>query len=198
MKAWIASLTSGAFVAQMMCASVAFAGTTTSPTAGPVVNEAAQKGGGSLNAKPDAGGIMPCLLTCYLGPRVGVEYNEGRAVSTMEWLQLVARIGTLILAFKAMGGTTMSEYAKENGLDSRPIPAPKGNAASKGGITACLVTCYMGPRVALERNEGRKIRSKEIWLIIPILNLIAAILMGLEAYNGMTMTQIARDEGLDG
>ena len=35
-------------------------------------------------------------------------------------------------------------------------------------------------------------------MIIPILNLVAAILMGLEAYNGMTMTQIARDEGLDG
>jgi hypothetical protein len=199
MKSWIAAFTTGVFAASAMLSGEAFAAQPTPGT--PVVVMAAAPGGGSLNAKPDAGGITPCFINCYLGPRTGTEYNEGRGIATMEWLQLVpgiSGIARIILGLQAYQGKTMSEFAKENAMDSRPIPAPKGNVASKGGITACLVTCYFGPRVAFERNEGRKIRSKEIWLIIPILNIVAAVLMGLEAYNGKTMTQIARDEGLDG
>lgn len=202
MKSWIAAVTSGAFAAQILCASVAYAGTpNTVPTVDVGTTQATQQGGGaaSANAKPDAGGITPCLLNCYLGPRVGPEYNEGRGIATMEWIALVIGLARLIPALQAYQGKTMSEWAKENAMDSRPIPPARGGAnVNKGGITACLVSCYMGPRVAFERNEGRKIRSKEIWLIIPILNIVAAILMGLEAYNGKTMTQIAKDEGLDG
>lgn len=200
MKSWIAAITSGAVTAQLMFAGSAFAvpSSSTSPTVIETSATAQQDGSGSLNAKPDAGGITPCFINCYIGPRSGLEYNEGRGIATMEWISLVFSPARLIMALQAYQGKTMSEWAKENAMDSRPIPAPKGNAASKGGITACLVTCYFGPRVAFERNEGRKIRSKEIWLVIPILNVVAVILMGLEAYNGKTMTQIARDEGLDG
>jgi len=202
MKSWIAAITSGAFAAQMLCAGAAFAGNpSTSPTVdvGTVTNADSSGNAPSANAKPDAGGFAPCLMNCYLGPRVGTEYNEGRNFSTMEILQLVASIGRIILAAQAYGGKTMTEYAKENTLDSRPIPPPHPRTAvtEKGGITSCLVACYFGPRVAFERNEGRHIRTYEILAIIPIVNLIVAILGGLEAYNGKTMTQIAKDEGLD-
>lgn len=200
MKSWIAAVTSGAFVAQVLCASVAFAGTpgtSTVDTGSPSQAAQSAPSAASANAKPDAGGITPCLLNCYIGPRVGPEYNEGRGIATMEWIGLVISLARIIPALQAYQGKTMTEWAKENAMDSRPIPPPHGSNVNKGGITACLISCYFGPRVALERNEGRKMRSKEIWLIIPILNIVAAILMGLEAYNGKTMTQIAKDEGLD-
>ena len=198
MKSWIASVTSTAFVAQMMLGSVAFAATPGGPTlAEPVINEAtAQQAGGALNAKPDAGGLTPCLLTCYLGPRTGLEYNEGRGVATMEWIALVIGLARIIPALQAYQGMSMTQWAKENAMDSRPIPSPKGNVESKGGISACLIACYLGPRPAMERNEGRKLRSKEVLAIF--LPIIFVPLIALEAYNGKTMTQIAQDEGLDG
>lgn len=196
MKSWVAAFTAGLFLSNMAMASVAFAGTPSRST-DPVpvgVETHDAPAAPSANAKPDAGGVTPCLLECYLGPRVGTEYNEGRNFSTMELLQLVAGIGRIILAAEAYQGKTMTEFAKENSIDSRPIPPPHGaEAANKGGITACLVSCYLGPRVALERNEGRKIRTYDILRLV----VIGTILEGLEAYNGKTMTQIARDEGLD-
>lgn len=194
MKTWIASLTATAFVANMMVGT-ALAATSTSTTS-PRVPEGieTQQASTYANAKADAGGITPCLLECYLGPRVGAEYNEGRNFSTMEILQLVANIGRIILAAQAYQGKTMTEYAKENNLDSRPIPQAHGANATKGGITACLIACYLGPRVALEHNEGRKVRTYDILRLI--LN-IGTLLEALEAYNGKTMTQIVKDEGLD-
>lgn len=197
MKSWIAALTSGAFAAQMIVVVPAYAAAPATQVQPTIIETAAAQQGGALNAKPDAGGLTPCLLNCYVGPRVGTEYNEGRGVSTMEWIALLTGVARLILAAQAYQGKTMSEYAKETGIDSRPIPAPSASGAEKGGIGSCLVACYLGPRVAFERNEGRKIRSKEIWLLIPILNIVAVVLLALEAYNGKTMTQIAREEGLD-
>ena len=194
MKSWIAAITAGAFLGTSL-GGVAFAAGPSSTAHEPVSVEAqAAPASASANAKPDAGGITPCLLECYLGPRVGTEYNEGRNFSTMEILQLVVGIGHIILAAQAYQGKTMTEYAKENSLDSRPIPPPHGQVAAKGGISACLIACYLGPRVAFEKNEGRKIRTYDILRLITI----GTILEGLEAYNGKTMTQIAKDEGLDG
>ena len=172
MKSWIASLTLGFFL----------------------FSSVAANGAAAVNAKPDAGGFTPCLLTCYLGPRVGTEYNEGRGVATMEWLQLLFGVGRLVLAVEAYQGKTMSDFAKENALDTRPIPAARGKIDEKGGFGACLIAMYLGPRVAFERNQGRKVRGKDILCIVLG---IGTLLQAVEAYDGQTMTQIARDEGLD-
>jgi hypothetical protein len=196
MKSWIAAFTSGAVAAYMtFTGTVAFAAAPGTASTGNVSKSEAAAAGApaSANAKPDAGGFAPCLLTCYLGPRVGTEYNEGRGVGLMEWLQLVY-VGKFVLAFSAMGGTTMSDYAKENSLDSRPIPPPHGKVEKPGGFGACLIAFYLGPRVAFEHNQGRGIRVKD-WLVLVY---IGGLLQALEAYSGKTMTQIAKDEGLDG
>ncbi|HVO30901.1 MAG TPA: hypothetical protein VMV18_09195, partial [bacterium] len=179
MKSWIAAFTVGAFVANVGLSSAALAAPRISSPEPVGVETSAAPAAPAANAKPDAGGITPCLLECYLGPRVGAEYNEGRNFSTMEILQLVANIGRIILAAQAYQGKTMTDYAKENALDSRPLPSAHGPNASKGGISACLIACYLGPRVAFEHNEGRKIRTYDILRLI--LN-IGGILESLEAY----------------
>ena len=164
----------------------------------PVLAQAVQAEGLALNAKPDAGGLTPCLLTCYLGPRVGAEYNEGRGIATIEWISLFFFPARIVPALQARKGKTMTEWARENELDSRPIPPPKGGDAQvKGGWGTCLVGFCLGPRVAFERNEGRQVRTREILLFVPVVNVVAGVLMGLESYNGKTMSQIAQDEGLD-
>lgn len=165
----------------------------------PVLTEAtAQQSAGALNAKPDAGGLTPCLLTCYLGPRVGTEYNEGRSVATMEWISFVFFPARIISGVKAYQGTTMTEWALDNAIDARPIPPPKGSATAPGGAAACFIGACLGPRPAFERNEGRRLRTKEILLFVPVVNIVMAFVLGLEAYHGKTMSQIAQDEGLDG
>lgn len=164
----------------------------------PVLAQAQQAEGLALNAKPDAGGLTPCLLTCYLGPRVGAEYNEGRGIATIEWVSLFFFPARIVPALQARKGKTMTEWARETQIDSRPIPPPKaGETTEKGGTKACLIGFCLGPRVAFERNEGRRVRTREILLFVPVVNVIAAVLMGLESYNGKTMSQIAQDEGLD-
>ena len=163
-----------------------------------LVGATAQQAGGALNAKPDAGGLTPCLLTCYLGPRVGPEYNEGRGIATIEWVSLFFFPARIVPAIQAYQGKTMTEWAKETEIDTRPIPPPRGESTGKGGMAGFLLGCYLGPRVAFERNEGRRVRTREILLFIPVVNVVTSVLMGLEAYSGKTMTQIAQDEGLDG
>src|SRR5688500_11613255 len=202
MKSWVAAITGGAVCATMICSSHATYAASAPATPAPIVVidvDEQNPGGGHANAKPDAGGFVPCLLTCYIGPRVGHEYNEGRNVMMLEWLGLLGAVRFLIniiLGLQAMSGKTMSEWSKENMLDSRPIPpAGKGRGRpDKGGIVACIISCYLGPRVAFERNEGRDIRMNELLALIPFIGLIFIILMALEAYNGKTMTQVAIDE----
>lgn len=166
----------------------------------PVLLQALQAEGLALNAKPDAGGLTPCLLTCFLGPRVGPEYNEGRGIATIEWVSLFFFPARIVPALQARKGKTMTEWVRENELDSRPIAPPKSEdpTTRKGGFTTCLIGFCVGPRVAFERNEGRRLRTREILLFVPVVNVVAGVLMGIESYNGRTMSQIAQDEGLDG
>jgi len=214
MRAWIAAITVGLFCAQSCLTGQAWAATR--PAAAPVVAEQAPAPspnpvGDALTPEGQpAGGIVPCLLTCYIGPRTGLEYNEGRKVSQIEWIELIAtlvpfvgfliRMGIRLVtgALPAMGGKTMTEWVGENpGLDTRPIPPPPGPSATRGGASACFIACCLSPRNAYERNESRRTRSKEVFLFIPLINIVFIILIGLEAFNGKTMTQIAQEEGLD-
>lgn len=211
MKSWIAALTFGLFAAQCGLADCGYAATrpatyeqAPAPPAPPPPNDVLSPAG------QQPGGIVPCLLTCYLGPRAGLEYNEGRKIATIEWIELLVMLvpfagpllhfGIILVmdALPAMNGKTMSEWVVENQTDTRPIPPPAGGpSATKGGFLACLTACCLSPRVSYERNESRKIRTKELLLLIPIVNIVFIILIGLEAFNGKTMTQVALEEGLD-
>ena len=67
----------------------------------------------------EKGGCLPFLGSCCLGPRIGLEMNEGKRVRTLEWVRLVPIVGLfahLWISVEAFQGKTMSEIAKEENL----------------------------------------------------------------------------------
>ncbi|MDO9575904.1 MAG: hypothetical protein Q7J55_05200 [bacterium] len=82
----------------------------------------------------DKGGCMPAALGCFLGPRIGLEYNEGKPVETTEWLRLVG-IGVLINDYEAF---------------------------QKNGPVGCLLENFVGPRVG-RQYDYRNVRILE-WI----------------------------------
>ncbi len=144
------------------------------------------------------GGVGPCLATCCFGPRTGLEINEGSNVRFTEWLRLVPMVGTVIplySGYEGWTGKTMTKVAAEEKLGGQRVQAaaPK----SKGGLWPAVVSVCWGPRVGLEMNEGRKIRTMELMMLIPVVNVIPLVVISSEAMGGKTMSQVAADEGLD-
>ena len=141
------------------------------------------------------GGVMPFLASCCIGPRVGLEMNEGSQVRNMEWIAVAVNIftgaGGIINGIEPAMGKTMNEARAQEGLGGRAVraAAPK----EKGGVLPFLAGCCLGPRVGLELNDGRDIRFIEWLSIIPLVRLVPAI----EAASGKTMSEIAVAEGLD-
>lgn len=143
------------------------------------------------------GGLGPCLASCFLGPRIGLEMNEGSKIRNAEWLALVASLvagmGWAVNMWDPMNGKSMNQIRRTENLGGVAVTAraPK----QKGGLGAGLAGCCFGPRVGLELNDGRKIRTMEwIGLVIPG---VPQLLIGFEAMQGKTMSQIAAAEGLD-
>ncbi len=93
------------------------------------------------------GGVYPCMLSLLCGPRIGLEYNEGKPVRTQEWLQIIG-IGTIWILV-------------ENTM--------------KNGCTGCIYS-FAGPRVGYEANQ-RKIRIVQECLpvFLPLLRVLPAI-----------------------
>jgi hypothetical protein len=67
---------------------------------------------------------------------------------------------------------------------------------SKGGVGPCLASCCIGPRVGLEMNDGRKIRTLEWLTLVPVVNIVTILMQCYEAYQGKTMSEIAAAEKL--
>ena len=127
---------------------------------------------GASTAAEEKGGLGPMLGSCCLGPRIGLEMNEGKEVEIMEVLPLIPYAGGVFrlwlsydYGYKAAGG--------------------------KGFLASCCI----GPRVGKQFNE-RKVRSLEKLYPIPIVNLYPWIVIGLEAYSGKTMIEIEEAENL--
>ena len=131
------------------------------------------------------GGIGPALGSCLIGPRVGLEMNEGNdEIYLSEWI--------------ALGGSMVSGSATG-------VLAPLGSAIYTGsraymaydmggqsnGLEGALASYFLGPRVGKELHY-RKIRKNE-WLQLCC---IGRIFIVAEAYNGKTMTEIEIEEGL--
>jgi len=68
-------------------------------------------------AQENKGGIMPAAVSCLVGPRVGLEMNEGKPVEMMEWL------GIWIFPLRALPGWNDS------------------------GVIGAIIGLYLGPRV---------------------------------------------------
>jgi len=120
----------------------------------------------------EKGGVMPCLASCLIGPRVGLEMNEGKKIEMIEWAY-------------AFGG-----YVPIIGTCVRPVTSYM-IGGKENGVTGFFASCCIGPRVGAELDQ-RKIRMKE-WLQFCC---IGRILISLEAYQGQTMTAIEKKEGL--
>ena len=118
------------------------------------------------------GGAGPCLASCCLGPRIGLEMNEGVKIELVEFLQLVPAVNGAIRLWIAY------DYGYKN-----------------AGMSGCLASYCIGPRVGKEFNE-RKIRTMEYLRLIPIINLYPYIVTGMEAMGGRTMTEIEEEENL--
>ncbi len=124
----------------------------------------------------EKGGVMPCLASFFIGPRVGLEMNEGKQIETIEWIHFgsnfVPYVGLVVKAY-----TSYEIGGKTNGA---------------GGFFA---SCCIGPRVGAELNY-RKIRTLEWLRLVPCINIYPFIKIPLEAYQGKTMTEIEQKEGL--
>ena len=66
----------------------------------------------------------------------------------------------------------------------------------KGGCLPFLGSCCLGPRIGLEMNEGRQVRTLEWLLLVPYVGLFTRLWMSIEAYDGKTMSEIAAEENL--
>lgn len=101
-------------------------------------------GSGGSGAK---GGCGPGCVALFIGPRVGLEMNDGKPVETAEWLRLIG-IGILINNCEAF---------------------------QQNGCVGCLLENFLGPRVGRQYHY-RNVRVMEwIQLVVsPIPQLIMA------------------------
>jgi len=73
----------------------------------------------------EKGGIVPGLASCCLGPRVGLEMNEGKPIETMEIIGLFIPLVRAVPGFQA------------------------------NGFTGCLYGYCLGPRVGAQLNQRK-------------------------------------------
>lgn len=71
------------------------------------------------------GGMMPAAASCLLGPRIGLEMNEGSSIRTEEWVN----------AFL--------------------FPIVPFEAFDKNGMKGCLTSCFICPRAGLEIKDRK-------------------------------------------
>ena len=133
------------------------------------------------------GGFGPCAASCLLGPRVGLELNEGQDIHTSEWVAFAgSMLGSGLSADPGLGSAIF--------LGTRAYMAyDRGYKAN--GMSGCITSFFLGPRIGNELDT-RRIRDKEWLLLIPCVNLYPAISIPLEAFDGQTMTMIEKREGL--
>jgi hypothetical protein len=127
-----------------------------------------------VSAVQAAGGPVPCLATCFFGdPRIGLYMNDGKSIETDDWISLV---------LNAVGGWG-SIY---NGF--------KSYEASNNGTSFCVG--YIWGRRAGTEFKTTKLRTKEVLMCVPVLNIYPCVAIPLEALSGKTMSQVIQEEGL--
>lgn len=71
------------------------------------------------------GGVTPGMASCCLGPRIGLEMNEGIPIRTEEWINAFI------------------------------FPIVPFEAYDKVGFKGCLASCFLGPRVGMQLKERK-------------------------------------------
>lgn len=124
----------------------------------------------------EKGGVAPCLATCFFGDtRIGLYMNEGKPIETDDWITLIGNV-----ASRYAVGSLYSGY--------------KAYEASNSGKGFCVGFLW-GRRAGSEINTT-KLRSKEILLCIPVIQLYPCVVIPLEAFDGKTMSEVIQEEGL--
>ena len=95
-------------------------------------------------AEAKKGGVMPGLTSCIVGPRVGLEMNEGKSVKMVEWLGLF--------------GPLRLYTAYETGYKTN-------------GIQGFAYSCCLGPRIGAQLDQ-RKVRMMEYLQLVGIGKLV--------------------------
>lgn len=135
----------------------------------------------------EKGGFVPCLATCLIGPRVGLEMNEGVEVYQSEWIMLGGQVlGGSIVATSSLGGLIQTATRAYNAYEM---------GAKKNGLEGGLASFFLGSRIGNELDY-RKIRTVEWLQLVPCVCIYPAIKIPLEAYKGKTMSEIEVEEGL--
>lgn len=130
---------------------------------------------GAISSVQAAGGAVPCLATCFIGDsRIGLYMNEGKQIQTDDWIRfagnyLVGSLGSIYSGYKSFEKT------------------------QKG--TSFCVGYLWGQRAGSEFTTT-KLRTKEVLMCIPVLNLYPCVSIPLEAFSGKTMSDVIKDEGL--
>ncbi len=66
-----------------------------------------------------------------------------------------------------------------------------------GGFTPFILGMLVGPRIALEWNDGRNVRSLEVLRALPYAGNLVGLFLCVEALSGYRMTSIAGETGID-
>lgn len=135
----------------------------------------------------EKGGFVPCLATCMIGPRVGLEMNEGKDINQSEWIMLGGQV--------VGGGVTGSMVSLGSSIITGTRAYMAYDMGNKNGFEGVLASYCLGPRVGNELDY-RKIRTKEWLSLVPCVNIYPLIVIPYEAYQGKTMTDIEIAEGL--
>jgi len=132
----------------------------------------------------EGGGVIPCLASCLVGPRVGLEMNEGKEIQKSEWIGVIGgyfgNVVPIVGSLVSLGCRGYMAY------DMGYVP---------NGFEGFAASFCLGPRIGNELDT-RKIRTKEWLRLVPCICIYPAIAIPLEAYNGKTMTEIEQKEGL--
>jgi len=144
--------------------------------------------GSSQTGTEGKGGLGPCVASCCIGPRVGLEMNEGVDIYQSEWIALG---GALV------GGSASGVGAPIGSMISVATRAYMAYemGAKPNGLEGALASYFLGPRVGNELDT-RKIRTMEWLRLVPCVNIYAGLMISLEAYNGKTMSEIEVKESL--
>jgi hypothetical protein len=95
-----------------------------------------------------AGGVEPCLVTWFLGPRVGLEMNERKPIELIDIIRFAGQYACIMF----------------------PILTSYETGYKAAGMKGFLASCCIGHRVGSQLKE-RRVRTKEYLMLIPIVNI---------------------------
>ena len=81
--------------------------------------------------------------------------------------------------------------------ENQSISTEKREIIHRSGLKSFFYSLCLGPRIGLEYNEGRKVRTSEALCWIPIFGWVLHFINAVDAGKGKTMSEVVSKEGLD-